>query len=311
MPFPAAFPALHFYGINSSKPKAMKTAIITGVMLLTSFTNSFCQTAELESTVSPARRMNFYIANKPKTLDLFSRLVIFRAKLQGKKFDSELVVIVASSASEAADRIIASLNEHEAMIGNLWFDSHGRYYNGYSSFILGNDEFSYKTIRDSAGTHHIKRLAPYVDTRTRVAIGSCYSGATYYKPSSGTNSSTRMNGDSLLIGMASLLHGATVYGAEGWVMTKPGLFRKHSYALSGYPIQKKFIDQAYLPVWENLGKWNSYNAVSGNFEQVNSIALTRNGSIHVKSVSYLQKEKYTKRQARKIARIEHSLAYSK
>ena len=154
----------------------------------------------------------------------------------------------------------------------------------------------------------MKRLAAYVDRHTRVAIGSCYGGATYHKPGTDTSLTTRMNGDSLLIGMASILQGATVYGAEGWVMTKPGIFKKHSYALSGYPIQKKFIDPVYLPVWENLGKWNSYNALSGNFEQVNSLALTRNGSIHIKAVSYLQKEKYSKRQARRIARIENSLA---
>ena len=157
----------------------------------------------------------------------------------------------------------------------------------------------------------MKKLAAYVDHYTRVAIGSCYSGATYHKPATDTSLTTRMNGDSLLIGMASILKGATVYGAEGWVMTKPGLFKKHSYALSGFPIQKKFIDPVYLPVWENLGKWNSYNAIGGNFEQVNSLALTRNGSIHIKAVSYLQKEKYRKRQARRIARIENSFAYSK
>jgi hypothetical protein len=228
--------------------------------------------------------------------------------MQGKKFKQELVVIVAGSSREAADQIIQHLEKKDALIGNLWFDSHGRYYNGYSSFILGDDEFSYKTIRDSASTHHMKRLAAYVDNHTRVAIGSCYSGATYNKPATDSTESTRMNGDSLLIGMASILHGATIYGAEGWVMTKPGVFRKHSYALSGYPIQKKFLDQVYLPVWENLGKWNSYNALSGNFENVNSLALTRNGSIHIKSVSYLQKRKYTRRQAKNIAQIDRSLA---
>ena len=113
-----------------------------------------------------------------------------------------------------------------------------------------------------------------------------------------------MNGDSLLIGMASMLPGATIYGAEGWVMTKPGVFREYSYALSGFPIQKKFLDEIYRPVWENMGKWNSYNALSGNFERVNSLSLTRNGTIHIKAVSYLQKKKFQKRQAKNLRRLE-------
>ena len=47
-----------------------------------------------------------------------------------------------------------------------------------------------------------------------------------------------MNGDSLMIGLANILPGATIFGTEGWVMTKPGVFDKHSYALAESLIRK-------------------------------------------------------------------------
>ncbi len=277
----------------------MKAAIILFVLFITH------EASEGDSVENRKPRLNFYVANKLRTLDLFSRFVIWRARLQGMKHRDEMFVIVAGSSKEASDKILDYLQKKDALIGNIWFDSHGRYYNGYSSFILGDDEFSYKTVGDTTNhTRYIRRLAGYVDNHTLVALGSCYSGATYDKPASSKNPSTRMNGDSLLIGMAALLPGATIYGAEGWVMTKPGVFHQHSYALSGFPIQKKFKDEIYLPVWENMGVWNSYNALSGNFEKVNSIALTRNGSIHIKSVSYLEKKKFRKRQAKNLRKLE-------
>ena len=65
------------------------------------------------------------------------------------------------------------------MIGSLWFDTHGRYANGYSSFILGKDELSYKTIHDTAKMKNFRALHPIVMRTPRIAIGSCYGGATY------------------------------------------------------------------------------------------------------------------------------------
>jgi len=256
------------------------------------------------------QRINFYVVNKPKTLDLFSRLVIWRARKQSM-LNKEFVMVIASSSKEASEKIMEHLQKKNAVIGTLWIDSHGRYANGYSSFILGNDEFSYRTIGDSNHTRYLGQLAAYADEHTKIGLGSCYSGATYEKPACNGKPATRMNGDSLMIGMARLFPGATVYGTEGWVMTKPGTFRSHSYALSGFPIQKRFKDEVYRPVWQNMGVWNRYSTSTQKFEKVNSIALTRTGEIYIQPVTYLGQEKYQKRQSRNMDKLEPGLLKNK
>jgi hypothetical protein len=249
------------------------------------------------------RRVNFYVVNKPKTLDLFSRLVIVRARKRGMSRREKFIVIVATSAKEVRNKMEAYLLKKDAMIGSLWFDTHGRYANGYSSFILGKDEFSYKTINDTGKIKDLHALAGYCDEYTKVAIGSCYGGATYEKPAHNGKPASRMNGDSLMIGLASLLPRAMIYATEGWVMTKPGIFHKHSYALAGYPLQKRFKDEVYRPVWEHMGIWHSYSSVTKKFEIINTLSLTRMGSIHVKEVTYLDKEKCKQRLEKNLAKL--------
>jgi hypothetical protein len=301
------------------KLPTMPTASITLIALFSFFATiansqeppDVLDTLTLSAKEVPTRRINFYVVNKPKTLDLFSRLVIWRARKQGMTRRHKFIVVVVRSSKEAATKISDYLEKKKAMIGSLWFDTHGRYANGYSSFILGNDEFSYKTINDSNKTKHMRSIAKYCDKYTKVALGSCYSGATYEKPAHNGKPASRMNGDSLIIGMANVLDGATIFGTEGWVMTKPGIFRKHSYALAGYPLQKRFKDEVYKPVWENMGIWHSFTTLTGIFETVNTLALTRMGSIHIKSASYLEKEKSQVKLAKNLEKLEPGLLKEK
>jgi hypothetical protein len=216
----------------------------------------------------------------------------------------KFIVIVASSSKEAKDKMTVELQKNNALIGSLWFDTHGHYENGYSSFILGNEEFSYKTIADTCLTKDLHVLSAYCDEFSKVAIGSCYSGATYIKPAFKGRPASRMNGDSLIIGLANVLPGATIYGTEGWVMTKPGIFLKHSYALAGYPLQKRFRDEVFRPVWEHLGVWHSYSTRTKTYSTINTISLTRMGTIHIKAASYLEKEKYKKRQQKNLKKLK-------
>jgi hypothetical protein len=259
---------------------------------------------------SNQRRLNFYIANKPKTLDLFSRLVIIRARKQGLSRHHDFVAIVATSSKEVRQKMERHLRRKNAMIGSLWFDTHGHYANGYSSFILGVDEFSYKTITDTMHTAQLRALSPYCDEHTQVAIGSCYSGATYEKPAHSGMPASRMNGDSLMIGLAHVLPNATIYGTEGWVMTKPGIFKKHSYALAGYPLQKRFKDEVYRPVWEHMGIWHSYSSRTNSFQTTNTLSLTRTGTIHVKAVSYLDRKKSKERLAKNLKKLRPNVLKS-
>jgi hypothetical protein len=231
-------------------------------------------------------------------------LVIIRAKHRASTRREKFIVIVASSTKGVRDKIRAQLQKNNALIGSLWFDSHGRYKNGYSSFIIGNEEFSYKTIHDTSVTKNLHALESYCDDYTKVAIGSCYGGATYEKPAHDGKPASRMNGDSLIIGLANVLSKATIYGTEGWVMTKPGIFARHSYALAGFPIQKRFKDEVYKPVWEHMGIWHSYSTISKSFTTTNTLSLTHMGTIHIKAVSYLEKNKYKKRQQRNLKKLK-------
>lgn len=52
-----------------------------------------------------------------------------------------------------------------------------------------------------------------------------------------------------------------------WVLTKPGLFHERA-AVAGYPTRNIFHDVCYKPAWENIGKWNEYNAVTKIFTGV-------------------------------------------
>lgn len=296
--------------------KAIKSTVLVACSFAALFVyaqdSNFPETTTIPSAVSTkkqpsAPRINFYIVNKPKTLDLFSRLVIIRARKHAMTRREKFVVIIASSSKEVRSKMEYELRKKNALIGSLWFDSHGKYVNGYSSFSIGNEEFSYKTINDSGYTQNLRALAEYCDEYTRVAIGSCYSGATYEKPAHGGKPSTRMNGDSLVIGLARILDSATVYGTEGWVMTKPGIFAKNSFALAGFPIQKRFKDEVFKPVWEHMGVWHSYSTSTNSFNTNNTIALTRMGSIHIKSESYLDQEKYRNRQMRNLKKLRHGL----
>lgn len=263
--------------------------------------------SEVTTRKASPRRINFYVVNKPKTLDFFSRLVIWRARKKGMSRHDKFIVLVVRSSEEVKNKMLDYLQKKKAFIGSLWFDTHGRYANGYSSFILGKDEFSYKTISDTGHTRYLSALAPYCDEYTKVAIGSCYSGATYEKPAHNGKPPARMNGDLLIIGLANVLPTATIYGTEGWVMTKPGVFKRHSYALAGYPLQKRFKDEVYRPVWEHMGIWHSYSTCTHKFETVNTLSLTRMGSIHVKAVSYLEKEKAKKKLAKNLKKIRAGL----
>ncbi len=266
--------------------------------------------ATITISESPKHRINFYVVNKPKTLDLFSRLVIWRARIRGMSRRNKFIVVVSRSSKEASEKILDYLNKKNALIGSLWFDSHGHYANGYSSFSLGNDQFSYKTIHDTSYTKYLRFLSDYCDVNTKVAIGSCYSGATYQKPEHNGIPPTRMNGDSLVIGLANILPTATVYGTGGWVMTKPGIFARHKYALAGYPLQKRFKDKVYKPVWENMGVWYSYNICSNVYAKVNTLSLSRMGTINVKGVTYLDKESSKKKLVKNLDKLRNGLVKS-
>jgi hypothetical protein len=180
------------------------------------------------------------------------------------------------------------------------------YKKGYSLFFIGHDEVSYYTLKDSAVASPLRQLAAYSTDETKVVIGSCYGGATYYRCSIDYKDTTRMNGDSLMMAIGRVLKAATVYGSESWVMTKPGLFLKRA-AVAGYPRRKLFRDLAYQPAWENMGKWNEYNALTNSFASINPVTMDMYGNLMVRNISYTSKEEVIKDINKMLGKLEPGL----
>jgi hypothetical protein len=253
-------------------------------------------------------RLNFFVANKINIHELLNQLVILRARIHGVFHRDRMKIVLARNSEEACSKMLDYLKDQDAMIGHIWFDSHGHYIkNGYSSFLIGIDEFSYKTINDTSFTKYLSTLAPYSDEHTKLIVGSCYGGATFERPPFQGKSSMRMNGDSLMIGLANIFRGSLIFGTESWIMTKPGLFTKNSFALAGYPLGKKNKRPVYRPIWERMGIWHSYSSTSKKFIDVNTISLTRNGSIHINSTNYLDWKKHQNKVDRILRKIDKKI----
>jgi len=255
-----------------------------------------------DNTTNPSscvRRLNFVVSPKQKKFDPAPISFQLQAKLMRLFHKKQLFVIVARTSEDATKQIITILKKKNAMIGNLWFDSHGHWPRRRSLFEIGKEEFNYQSIRDSAITFHLQKLAEYCDTLTQVGIGSCYGGATFTLAAIEDFPEQRMNGDSLMIGVSSLLNHATVYACESFVLTGPGIMNA-GYALCGSPLRKKFKDPIYAAVWERLGEWNCYSGKAGKFLPRVSVSLDQDGSIYVKPRNYLSLEKNKRKLSKKL-----------
>jgi hypothetical protein len=251
------------------------------------------------------KRLNFYVFTKDadSKFDFFGKTALLRARQKSLFSNGQLYVINAVNTAQVVYRILAILAQEQALLGNLWIDSHGLYKQGYSSFHIGSDEYSYKNIGDSAHTALLQLLARYCDSLSNIGIGSCYGGATFYFPGSPTAPPGRMNGDSLMMGMGRIFKEATIYGSESWVMAKPGIFTD-KFGFAGYPLGKRYRTRYWQPVWERLGQWNRYSTRTGVFEPVNTVALNRQGAITTRIWHYQSLGKGQKAVDRNLAKLE-------
>ncbi|KIC89533.1 hypothetical protein [Flavihumibacter sp. ZG627] len=244
------------------------------------------------------RRLNFIVSPRMKKIDPSFLSFQMQVRLMRIFHGNKLYLVTAASSANAVKKIKATLDKEKAMIGNIWFDSHGKYASRKSLFSIGQEDFTYAAIKDSLATHHLKELSPYCDTTTQVGIGSCYGGASFTLPAIEDFPAHKMNGDSLMIGLSRLLGNATVYACESFVMTGPGLLNVN-YSLCGTPARKKYKDPLYRPVWERAGEWNRYSGKSRSFGEPVSVTLRQDGTIGIKDHRYLQikknKEKLTKK----------------
>jgi hypothetical protein len=254
------------------------------------------------------RKLNFFVISKPKKgkIDLASRFNILRGKLKGLFRRKKFVAIVARDIMHASSKVQRKLKKYNGRIGTLWFDSHGMYKKGYSLFFIGENEISYYTLEDSSVASPLRQIANYSDRETKIVIGSCYGGATYYRFSIDYKDTTRMNGDSLMIALGRIFNHSNIYGSESWVMTKPGLFLKRA-AVAGFPRRKLFRDICYQPAWENMGKWNEYNALTNCFASINPVTMDMYGNLLVRTISYTSTQEVKKDIAKKLGKLEAGL----
>ena len=247
-------------------------------------------------------RHNFYITGKDKGFH-FSSITVKAQALLHDVLSKNFHFIVVSSDEEAVTKIKRILDRHHGMVGSLWFDSHGLYKQGYSSFHIGSKELSYKNINDSNATKCLQQLTAYCDQFTSIGIGSCYGGATFTFPGNEHAPAGRMNGDSLMIGVGKIFSNSNIYASESWVMNKPGIFG-NNFAFAGYPWGKKYKKAVWTPVWSYLGKWKKYQFASQTMEAVNTVALDKNGNINIRTRNYQDLGKAQRKLNRQVKKLE-------
>ena len=254
-------------------------------------------------------RINFYVITKEKTkkFDFTAFSVNLRAKIRALFDRKTLYVLTAASSEDAAAKIIRIVERRKKMIGNIWFDSHGHYRNGYSSFRIGADVFSYKNINDTTAIKYLQLISTYCDEQTKIGLGACYAGASFEFPATDSKPASPMKGDSLMIGLGNIFHRSLVYASEGWVMAKPGIF-SDKFGLAGYPLGKRYLDSVWAPVWKHLGEWRQYSAATRELKNVPTISLNRWGDIHFRERNYQDLKKAKKTIAEKISKLKNGLA---
>ena len=265
--------------------------------------NAYTDTLTSQNFYKPLNgRINVFIftREKKKKIDLLAFYTLLRARVKSIFHHRKFYVVNAGSAKEACAKIEQRLLKKKKLIKNIWFDSHGHYGNRYSSFLIGTDQFSYKNINDSSHTCYLQTIAQYCDEHTRVGIGSCYAGADFYFPATDSTPAARMNGDSLMIGLGHIFSRSSIYASESWVMAKPGIF-KNRFGFAGYPLNRKFKDSVYAPVWQRLGKWKQYSCTTGSILDIPTIALDNLGNIHLNKAYYHNRKK-TKNKIAKVSK---------
>jgi hypothetical protein len=249
--------------------------------------NEISDPAFMEQQKKKLSRLNFFVftMEKSKKTDWIAIYTLIRARMKSFFHQKQFKVIRAHSAENAAMQIENILKKKNKMIKNIWFDSHGHYGNRFSSFRVGSDQVSYKNLSDTNIIKSLEKIAGYCDEETKVGIGSCYAGADFYFPATDSTPASRMNGDSLMIGLGNIFKRSSIYASESWVMSKPGIF-KNKYGFAGYPINRRFKDSVYAPVWKRLGKWREYSFVTRTISSIPTVALDKKCNIRVRTKKY-------------------------
>jgi hypothetical protein len=251
-------------------------------------------------------RINLFIFSYEKKFNLSSFAMQSSTKIS-RLFNKKIKIIYASSAEEMADRVEALMEKHaDQMIGHLWFDSHGRYKAGRAQFNIGKDTIYYYKLNDPALRAEFLKLTAYCDEQTQITIGACYASADFNRPGNDKIASRIMDGDSLMRAIASVFSISGVYATDSWVMTRPFMFGR-KWALAGYPLENKFRDEIYKPVWERMGNWKTIEPGSSAIKPIHTAYLTGDGGLAFNERDYLSSMDNQKKMKKKVAKLKPGL----
>jgi hypothetical protein len=110
-----------------------------------------------------------------------------------------------------------------------------------------------------------------------------------------------------MIGVGNIFKRSSIYASESWVMAKPGIFTD-KFGFAGYPLNKRFKDSVYAPVWERIGKWREYSAINGGIKNIATIALDRSGNIQIRDRHYNDFKKAKIKIAKTLKQLRTGLA---
>jgi hypothetical protein len=243
----------------------------------------------VSGTAQPAslikKRVNIFIYDNPPKKNIFSQTVWWRARWHSFFSKGKMVAFRGKTPEATAQFIEKYISKHNVIPGLIWFDSHGYYYNRQATFYIGQSMINHVTINDPYLQIQLKRIAACCDGKTRIALGACFSAATFYFPDKDTLPGRKMNGDSLLLALGNIFTQNTIYGCQSWVMENPGIWH-NKYRLAGVPSLKKYKDEIFKPAWEKIGIWSKYNPLDSRIEACNTIALDNSGFLFEKSNNF-------------------------
>lgn len=250
--------------------------------------------------------INIYVISKDKYFDIINRVIVWQTRLTALFHRKKLKVIMATSTADAEKKIASIVSKHNYHINTLWFDSHGKYRKGYSSFMIGCDEYYYKDIADSNYFLAFKKIAAHCDSYTNIGLGSCYAAADFDFPVLRNGKYENMHGDSLLKGVANIFKGSTVYACKSWVMAKPWMLGSKN-ALAGFPLDKQYKDTIFLPAWKSMGEWHRYSTNTNQIEIINTIYLSNKGDILIQDEPYMIQKKAHRKMERNLKKLRPGL----
>lgn len=258
--------------------------------------------ADKDSLLLARKRLNLVVSNKSPRLDAASISIHVQAWWNQLFHRRKMRVIVVKTMEEAVERIEQLMVKEKAMIGDIWFDSHGHMGRRLAVLEIGDVELNYESIREPWISKKVSAIGRFCDSSSRVVLGSCYSAAGYFSAGAEGFPPRRMNGDSLMMEAAPLFNGATIFGTVSWITTRPGFFNGR-YASAGNPWAKRFKDTRFSGAWDSLGSWKSYGQKNG-LRLCNTVSMDHSAEIRIQEKAYLDIPKYKKRQQKRIGRLK-------